>query len=48
LPAVAGTRSAIQGFVKAAHQVPPDTFLAVGIGFDLSAYQYRNFAIAQR
>ena len=28
--------------------VGPNTFWAVGVGFDLSAYQYRNFAIVQR
>ena len=35
-------------YLKGAAAVGPNTFWAVGIGFDLSAYQYRNFAIVQR
>lgn len=34
--------------VTAAAGVGPNTFWAVGIGFDLSAYQYRNFSIVQQ
>ncbi|WP_204010781.1 hypothetical protein [Virgisporangium aurantiacum] len=34
--------------VTAAAGVGPDTFWVVGIGFDLSAYQYRNFSIVQK
>jgi hypothetical protein len=35
-------------YLTGAAAVGPNTFWAVGIGFDLSAYQYRNFAIVQR
>jgi hypothetical protein len=34
--------------LNGAAAVGPNTFWAVGIGFDLNAYQYRNFAIVQR
>jgi hypothetical protein len=34
--------------LNAAAAVGPNTFFGAGIGFDLSAYQYRNFAIVRR
>jgi uncharacterized membrane protein YgdD (TMEM256/DUF423 family) len=35
-------------YLRGAAAAGPNTFWAVGIGFDLSAYQYRNFAIVRR
>jgi len=35
-------------YLNGAAAVGPDTFWAVGIGFEINAYQYRNFAILRR